>query len=277
MSTRERWIVYPLLFLTLGIAMRNQFLPTKRFGAMDLKAADITAQTIHCNNLEVMQDGIVRNNLGVVQELQFQRARGNAVRADYSEILQSKLGEVECRKLVVTDEQEKPVVVMIQDQNTKSGVIQTMLSNERTASANPLERNRRHREHHRTHGPSRRRHGTGRPSLRRVRPISAVGPAAVSDNLPLAIPIATLGAQNHAGPRAENPAGRKEARTEERRTKAGKIIFCRGRRSAGADRRFFANSRTARLVQIAIYILQLSNLQSHFPAIVPSSGLLAVA
>ena len=128
MSTRERWIVYPLLFLTLGIAMRNQFLPTKRFGAMDLKAADITAQTIHCNNLEVMQDGIVRNNFGVAQELQFQRARGNAIRADYCESQQSKLGEAEFRKLAITDEQDKPVILLLEDKNTKTGVIQTMRS-----------------------------------------------------------------------------------------------------------------------------------------------------
>ena len=58
MSTRERWIVYPLLFLTLGIAMRNQFLPTKRMGAVDFMAGELSAQTIHCNNLEVMQDGL---------------------------------------------------------------------------------------------------------------------------------------------------------------------------------------------------------------------------
>jgi hypothetical protein len=128
MSTRERWIVYPLLFLTLGIAMRNQFLPTKRFGAMDLKAADITAQTIHCNNLEVMQDGIIRNNLGVAQEIQFQRARGNAIRADYSESLHSKSVEAECHNMILADEQDKPLIIMQEDKNTKTGMIQTVRS-----------------------------------------------------------------------------------------------------------------------------------------------------
>ncbi|MCC6127049.1 MAG: hypothetical protein IT426_18980 [Pirellulales bacterium] len=126
MSARERWIVYPLLFLTLGIAMRNQFLPTKRMGAVDFRAGELSAQTIHCNNLEVMQDGIVHKNLGVAQELQFQRARGNAIRTDYAESQQSKTGEAEFQKLAVTDAQGKPVVVMLEDQNTKSGAIQTM-------------------------------------------------------------------------------------------------------------------------------------------------------
>lgn len=127
MSTRERWIVYPLLFLTLGIAMRNQFLPTKKFGAMDLKAADITAQTIHCGNIDVQQEGVFRGL--AAQELKFQIAHGDSVRANSSQSLQSKFGEVECRKLEVTDEHEKPVVVLLEDPNTKAGAIQTMLPN----------------------------------------------------------------------------------------------------------------------------------------------------
>jgi hypothetical protein len=126
MSTRERWIVYPLLFLTLGIAMRNQFLPTKKFGAMDLKAADITAQTVHCNNIEVMQDGIVHNNL-LAQDVEFKSAHGDAVHAKYSESIQAKFAEADCRKFTVIDEQGKPVVGMAQNENTKAGVIQTML------------------------------------------------------------------------------------------------------------------------------------------------------
>ena len=44
MTDRERWIVYPLVFLTLGIALRNQFLPTRQFGAVDLKAGEISAK-----------------------------------------------------------------------------------------------------------------------------------------------------------------------------------------------------------------------------------------
>ena len=42
MTDRERWIIYPLVFLTLGIALRNQFLPTRRFGAMDLRAGELS-------------------------------------------------------------------------------------------------------------------------------------------------------------------------------------------------------------------------------------------
>jgi hypothetical protein len=126
MSTRERWIVYPLLFLTLGIAMRNQFLPTKKFGAMDLKAADITAHTIRCDNIEVRQDGIVRNKL-LAQDIEFKNAQGDAARAKYSESIQAKIAELDCRGVTVTDEQGRPVVGMAQNETTKAGVIQTML------------------------------------------------------------------------------------------------------------------------------------------------------
>jgi hypothetical protein len=122
MSTRERWIVYPLLFLTLGIAMRNQFLPTKRMGAVDFMAGELSAQTIHCNNLEVMQDGKCNN-------LQFGSARGDRLITAYAQSLQSRSGEAECHNLAITDEQDKPVIVMLEDPNTKSGAIQTMHAN----------------------------------------------------------------------------------------------------------------------------------------------------
>jgi hypothetical protein len=121
MSTHERWIVYPLLFLTLGIAMRNQFLPTRTFGAVDLKAGDVTAQKIICNNLVVLQDEKCNS-------LQFGSARGDRLIAGYAQSIQSKSAETECYKLAVTDEQGKPVIVMLEDKNTKTGVIQTMTS-----------------------------------------------------------------------------------------------------------------------------------------------------
>jgi hypothetical protein len=121
MSTRERWIVYPLLFLTLGIAMRNQFFPTRRMGAVDFMAGEIKAQKIYCNNLEVIQDG-------KCNELQFGSARGDRLVTGYSQSMQLKAAEIECLKLAATDEQGKPVILMLEDKNTKTGVIQTMRS-----------------------------------------------------------------------------------------------------------------------------------------------------
>jgi hypothetical protein len=125
MSTRERWIVYPLLFLTLGIAMRNQFMPTNLFKAMDLRANDIQAnelqvRTIRCNNLDVMEKGRC-------SEIEFKRALGDQVIVNgYLKSLFLRSAEGEFSQIRITDVQGKPVVVMLEDQNTKAGVIQTM-------------------------------------------------------------------------------------------------------------------------------------------------------
>ena len=54
MSGRERWIVYPLLFLTLGIALRGKLWPQKEFDAGKITAyQEITARKIRCSQLEV--------------------------------------------------------------------------------------------------------------------------------------------------------------------------------------------------------------------------------
>ena len=65
MTSRERWIVYPLLFLTLGIALRGKLGAQKRLDAVQVKAGqieagqitafeEIAARKIRCNELEVM-------------------------------------------------------------------------------------------------------------------------------------------------------------------------------------------------------------------------------
>ena len=51
MSSRERWIVYPLLFLTLGIAVRDKIIPAHR-----LQMEEIAANQIRCNQLQVDQE-----------------------------------------------------------------------------------------------------------------------------------------------------------------------------------------------------------------------------
>jgi hypothetical protein len=55
MTTRERWVVYPLLFLTLGIALRDKFLPPAHFGALDINVREIHAEKVRCNRLEAAQ------------------------------------------------------------------------------------------------------------------------------------------------------------------------------------------------------------------------------
>ncbi len=51
MTTRERWIVYPLLFLSLGIALRDKVMPPMHTNSFPLTAQRIEAETIRCNTL----------------------------------------------------------------------------------------------------------------------------------------------------------------------------------------------------------------------------------
>lgn len=46
MSTRERWILYPLLFLTLGIVLRDKVFPQKDFKALEVTAPEVTANKV---------------------------------------------------------------------------------------------------------------------------------------------------------------------------------------------------------------------------------------
>jgi hypothetical protein len=119
MSDRERWIVYPLLFLTLGIALRNQFLPTRRFGAVDLKAGEITAQKILCNDLVVYQKGECK-------QFQFGDALGkHIIVSGLAECVQLKAGEAACQAMLVVNKEGKPVVMAGAEKNSQAGVIQT--------------------------------------------------------------------------------------------------------------------------------------------------------
>src|SRR3989304_1166308 len=116
MSTRERWIVYPLLFLTLGIALRNQFLPTRLFGAMSLRAGEISAQKITCNDLVIMQSGECKQLK--CDQLQFNQAMGKPIRAGgRAECLELKAGQVESRAMLVVDAEGRPAVMAGTDKN----------------------------------------------------------------------------------------------------------------------------------------------------------------
>jgi hypothetical protein len=119
MSDRERWIVYPLLFLALGVALRNQFLPTRLFGALDVRAAELTAQRIRCNQLVVNEEADCK------KVIKFQIAGGNYIKSGMSESMQSKTGLMECHALHVINKENKPLVTAGEDPNTRSGFIQT--------------------------------------------------------------------------------------------------------------------------------------------------------
>ena len=94
MSTRERWIVYPLLFLTLGIVMRDKFVPAARF-----EANELAAERIHCNQLRVDQVA---------------SAGGLAVQT------------IQCSELAVAGPNGRPTVILVTDPKNKGGAIETL-------------------------------------------------------------------------------------------------------------------------------------------------------
>ena len=71
MSNRERWIIYPLLFLSLGASMRTQLVPVfDRLFADNLQVKDvlegnhIKGNNIQCHTLEVTESILVRDENG---------------------------------------------------------------------------------------------------------------------------------------------------------------------------------------------------------------------
>jgi hypothetical protein len=65
MSSRERWTVYPLLFLAIGLAVRAAALPAERFET--LAAGAVEAEQIVCREIVVTgTDGTVLVHIGRV-------------------------------------------------------------------------------------------------------------------------------------------------------------------------------------------------------------------
>jgi hypothetical protein len=108
MSTRERWIVYPLLFLTLGIVMRDKIIPRGH-----LQTNEVTAERIHCGRLQVDQvasaGGIAVGSLQCGQEL--------------------VAGKLRCGELVIVGPNGRSTVVVGTDSKTKGGSIATLSPN----------------------------------------------------------------------------------------------------------------------------------------------------
>lgn len=101
MSTRERWIVYPLLFLAIGLGLRNKLFPPSRFGGGEetvIHAAEIDAKLIRCG------------------ELQTPRAF----------IRQAEIRQSNCGKMIVVRPDGSPAVVVYADQRTLNGVLETL-------------------------------------------------------------------------------------------------------------------------------------------------------
>ena len=67
MTTRERWIVYPLLLMTLGIVMRDKVWPQRRFLAQSIEAQDVeVGGTLRCDTLVIDDEETEAVRIGVV-------------------------------------------------------------------------------------------------------------------------------------------------------------------------------------------------------------------
>jgi len=95
MSTRERWIVYPLLFLTLGMGLRDWY-QRKVVPPAQFQASQIVARQIQCNTLHVGQ--ILCDRLESVQSV--------------------------CRKLVVNGSSGRPIVAAGEDIRNHNGLVE---------------------------------------------------------------------------------------------------------------------------------------------------------
>jgi hypothetical protein len=121
MSTRERWIVYPLLFLTLGMALREHY------GWMLDPPSQIAAREIHCERLQIGQMICGQAQVGQIHCDQAEIAQTARVRqmvCDRVESIQSV-----CRSLFVNGSNGRPVVAAIMDPRNHNGLVEILSAN----------------------------------------------------------------------------------------------------------------------------------------------------
>ena len=99
MSTRERWIVYPLLFLAIGLALRDKVWTPHRCGGaeMSLRAGEIDAGVIRCGKLQVVDAAMRR----------------------------VETAQLECRNLIVAGPNGQPAIHAHADPKTRGGTVET--------------------------------------------------------------------------------------------------------------------------------------------------------
>jgi hypothetical protein len=118
MTSRERWIVYPLLLLTLGIVMRDKVVPQGHF-----QANEVTAARIRCGQLQVDQavsaDGIAARSLQCRGELAAGRIHSGQLQVDQG----ASAGEF---AVLSGQRNGLPTVLIGTDPKTKGGLIRTL-------------------------------------------------------------------------------------------------------------------------------------------------------
>ncbi len=121
MSTRERWIVYPLLFLALGAALRDKFIPPSQLRARSIAAEEVVGREMTVERLRCAQlDAAGAEFLGA-------KTRALAVvGADGSERAGLDVMSNQAGRLVLSGRDGKPVVVAGADERGTSGAVATL-------------------------------------------------------------------------------------------------------------------------------------------------------
>jgi hypothetical protein len=131
MPTRERWIVYPLLFLTLGIAMRDKIihpnhLQTENIAAAQIRCGQLTADNVLCGRMQAAEaiDAPLLAAMGTNGK------RAVVIVADpRTNVGVVKTDALQCREVAVVGGNGRPTVVAGTDSKTKAGVIVTFSAN----------------------------------------------------------------------------------------------------------------------------------------------------
>jgi hypothetical protein len=132
MSSRERWIVYPLLFLTLGIAMRDKIihpnhLQTENIAAAQIRCGQLTADSVVCDRAQAL--GAVATPTVNCRELTVTGTndrRAVVIAADpRTNVGVVKTDIVQCREVGVMGDNSRPTVIAFTDPKTKAGAIVT--------------------------------------------------------------------------------------------------------------------------------------------------------
>ena len=99
MSNRERWIIYPLLFLSLGIAMRDKFAPTVKFNGtvecVELIVSRIRPKAATLGGPKVLGiDGNVECRQFICEDLDVRgKATANLMQANRADVLRLRVVE----------------------------------------------------------------------------------------------------------------------------------------------------------------------------------------
>ncbi len=125
MSTHERWIVYPLLFLTLGMVMRDKVWPQSHFHAQEVTAyEEVLAKKITCDKLEVKS---MKTNLVQAGQVEALGVAVNNLKGQPVGRLQATVAGTGVLELYSAE--GRPIVAAGADPTGKAGVMEILHSN----------------------------------------------------------------------------------------------------------------------------------------------------